>query len=103
MPKHLQWQEDVVVPEHFSTDEILALNKCRRITGDENSGYEPVYLSAWNGQPTIRDDGNVKVQVEKVDVKLQHAGVKMEHAHEDDGDGCDAFLSVFVSGVLWIC
>ena len=91
LPKHLKWQEDVVVPEDFSRDEILDLKKWSRIDGDENSGYEPVYLSAWNGQPTIRDDGNVKVQVEKVDVKLQHAGVKMEHAPSDDGDGCDAF------------
>jgi hypothetical protein len=33
----------------------------------------------------------VKVKVEKVEVKLEDAGVKMEHGHADDGDGCDAF------------
>ena len=93
LPKHLKWQDHVVVPgaQHFSTDDILELKKWRRITSDENSGYEPVYLSAWIGQPTLRDDGNVKVKVEKVEVKLERAGVKMEHAHADDGDGCDAF------------
>ena len=91
LPKHLKWQEHVVVPEDFSKDEILELKKWSRITGDEDSGYEPVYLSTWNGQPTLRDDGNVKVKVEKVEVKLEDAGVKMEHGHADDGDGCDAF------------
>ena len=91
MPKHLKWQEDVVVPEDFSRDEILDLKKWSRINGDENSGYEPVYLSAWNGQPTLRDDGNVKVKVEEVQVKLEDAGVKMEDGHADDADGCDAF------------
>jgi hypothetical protein len=91
LPKHLKWQEDVVVPEDFSRDEILDLKKWSRINGDENSGYEPVYLSAWNGQPTLRDDGNVKVKVEKVQVKLEDAGVKMEDGHADDADGCDAF------------
>jgi hypothetical protein len=91
LPKHLKWQEHVVVPEDFSKDEILELKKWSRITGDEDSGYEPVYLSAWNGQPTLRDDGNVKVKVKKVEIQLEHAGVKMEHGHVDDGDGCDAF------------
>ena len=91
LPKHLKWQEDVVVPEDFSRDEILDLKKWNRIDGDENNGYEPVYLSAWNGQPTLRDDGNVKVKVEKVQVKLEDAGVKMEDGHADDADGCDTF------------
>jgi hypothetical protein len=49
LPKHLKWQEHVVVPEDFSKDEILELKKWSRITGDEDSGYEPVYLSTWNG------------------------------------------------------
>ena len=70
LPKHLKWQEDVVVPEHFSTDEILELKKWSRITGDENSGYEPVYLSAWYGQSSLRDDGNVPVgQVRSTSLK----------------------------------
>ncbi len=86
----LKWQEHVVVPEDFSKDEILELKKWSRITGDEDRGYEPVYLSAWNGPPALRDDGNVKVKVEKVEVKLEDAGVKMEYGHADDGDGCDA-------------
>ena len=33
----------------------------------------------------------MKVKVDKVEVKLEDAGVKMEHGHADDGDGCDAF------------
>jgi hypothetical protein len=33
----------------------------------------------------------VKVKVEKVEVKLEDAGVKMEHGYADDGDGCDSF------------
>jgi hypothetical protein len=40
LPKNLKWQEDVVVPEHFSTDEILEFMKWMRIIGDEGSGYE---------------------------------------------------------------
>jgi hypothetical protein len=91
LPKDLKWQEGVVVPEHFSTDEIVELKKFARLTGVESSGYEPVYLPAWDGQPTLRDDGNVKVRAEKVEVKVEDAGVKMEHAHADDGDGSDAF------------
>ena len=78
LPKHLKWQEHVVVPEDFSKDEILELKKWSRITGDEDSGYEPVYLSTWNGQPTLRDDGNVKVKVDKVEVKLEDVGVMNE-------------------------
>jgi hypothetical protein len=69
LPQHLRWEEDVVVPQNFSRDEILKLKKWRRITGDENSGYEHVYLSAWNGQPTLRDYGNVKVKVECVEYR----------------------------------
>jgi hypothetical protein len=64
LPKHLKWQEDVVVPEHFSADEIVQLKKFARMAGDEASGYEPVYLSCWNGQPTLRDDGYVKLNME---------------------------------------
>ena len=37
LPKHLIWQEHVVVPEDFSKDEILELKKWSRITGDEDS------------------------------------------------------------------
>jgi hypothetical protein len=33
----------------------------------------------------------VKVKVEKVEVKLEKAGVLMEQENGDDGDGCDAF------------
>ena len=65
LPKHLKWQEHVVVPEDFSKDEILELKNIARMTGDESSGYEPVYLSTWNGQPTLRDDGCVKLEMEK--------------------------------------
>jgi hypothetical protein len=46
LPKHLKWQEDVVVPEDFSRDEILDLKKWSRITGDEDSDYEPVYIQS---------------------------------------------------------
>jgi hypothetical protein len=90
LPKHLKWQEDVVVPEHFSADEIVQLKKFARMAGDEASGYEPVYLSCWNGQPTLRDDGYVKLNMEKGEGNLEDAAVKMEHAHADDGDGSDA-------------
>ena len=54
LPKDLKWQEDVVVPEHFSTDEILELKKWSRITGDENSGYEPVSLPLVHAYRTSR-------------------------------------------------
>ena len=91
LPKHLKWQEHVVVPEDFSKDEILELKNIARMTGDESSGYEPVYLSCYNGQPTLRDDGCVKLEMEKGEGNLEDAAVKMEHAHADDGDGSDAF------------
>ena len=39
LPKHLKWQEHVVVPEDFSADEILELKKFARMTGDETSGH----------------------------------------------------------------
>ena len=50
--KTLKWQEDVLVPEKFSTDEILDLKKWMRLN-------EPVDYSAWNGQPTLRVTGCV--------------------------------------------
>ena len=54
LPKTLKWQDDLVIPADLSRDEILQLKKWMHINGDENSGYEPVYYSAWNGQPTLR-------------------------------------------------
>ena len=59
------------------------------------TGYEPVYYSAGNGQPTLRvtdvakpEVSQVQVEVKNVEVKLEHVGqsVKMEHA-DDGSDG----------------
>ncbi len=36
----------------------------------------------------------MKVKVDKVQVKLEDAGVKMEDGHADDADGCDALQYV---------
>jgi hypothetical protein len=55
-------------------DYIIETSPATRTVATSPPG-EPVYLSAWNGQPTLRDDGNVKVKVEKVEVKLEDAGV----------------------------
>ena len=52
-------------------------------------------ISPWNGQPTLRDHGNVTGKVDKVELKLEDDGVKMDHAPSDDGDGCDAFQCMF--------
>jgi hypothetical protein len=59
----LKWQEDVVVPEHFSTDEVVVLKKWKRIHQGEHTGDEPVYYSAWNGQPTLRVTAVTKPEV----------------------------------------
>jgi hypothetical protein len=59
----LKWQEDVVVPEHFSTDEVVVLKKWKRIQQGEHTGDEPVYYSAWNGQPTLRVTAVAKPEV----------------------------------------
>jgi len=91
LPQDLKWQHDVVVPQDFSTHEILELKKFAEINGQENSGYEPVFLSAWNGLPTLRDDDSVKFKLEKGALNLEDAAVKMEDARADDGDGCEAF------------
>ena len=60
------------------------------------TGYEPVYYSAGNGQPTLRvtdvakpEVSQVQVEVKNVEVKLEHVGqrVKMEHVRR----GSDEF------------
>ena len=78
LPKHLKWQEHVLVPEDFSADEILDLKNIARMTGDESSGHEPVYLSCWNGQPTLRDDAYVQLKMEKGEGNLEDTAVKMK-------------------------
>ena len=64
-----------------------------RVSENEHTGSQPVYYSAWNGQPTLRvtdvpksDVCKVKVKAENVQVKLEHAAVKLEHA-DDGSDG----------------
>ena len=85
LPKKLKLLDDVVVPADFSRDEILELKKWMRINGDQNSGYEAVYYSAWNGKPTLpvtevpkSDVYKVKVKPENVEVNLEHPRVKLE-------------------------
>ena len=79
LPKTLNWQDDVVVPADFSRHEILRLKKWMCINGDENSGYETVYYSDWNGQPTLRVTDVPKSDVYKLKVKPENVEFTLEH------------------------
>ena len=54
--------------------------KWMRIHQDEHIGYEPVYYSAWNGQPTLRMTDVAKPEVSQVQVTLRNQLVNVTPA-----------------------